>query len=202
MSNKAKWKNFSMEEIEKIIKDSRSYREVCRKMGYAEDSGNIGRIKNKIDNEWKIDVSHFLSKSWNKENYDFSKFQKNTKYIRGTLLNPLIKLHGRKCENCGIESWLNNPIKLEVHHIDGDRSNNSLENLQLLCPNCHSYTENFRNLRFKHNREVSDDEFVSSLIENKSIRQALIQLELTPCGGNYERAWHLIYEYNIEHLKK
>ena len=120
----------------------------------------------------------------------------------------MIKLRGRKCENCGIESWLNNPIKLEVHHIkprrlngsntlNNLRSNNSLENLQLLCPNCHSYTENFRNLRFKHNREVSDDEFVSSLIENKSIRQALIQLELTPCGGNYERAWYLIYEYNI-----
>jgi 5-methylcytosine-specific restriction endonuclease McrA len=39
---------------------------------------------------------------------------------------------------------LGQPINLEVHHIDGDRTNNSLENLQLLCPNCHSYTTNFR----------------------------------------------------------
>lgn len=202
MNNKAKWKNFSIEEIEKIIKESISYNEVCRKMGYADRSGNITRIKNKIDNEWKLDTSHFLSQSWNKGNYNYNKFQEHTKLKRDSTFNPLISIRGRKCENCGIEEWLGKPINLEVHHIDGDRSNNSLDNLQLLCPNCHSYTENFRKSRFKHKRIVPDDEFVAALAENKSIRQALIQLEVTPCGGNYERAWYLIYEYNIEHLKK
>lgn len=46
-----------------------------------------------------------------------------------------------KCEICGINSWNGNPIKLQVHHIDGNRENNSLDNLQLLCPNCHSQTD-------------------------------------------------------------
>lgn len=59
-------------------------------------------------------------------------------------MNPLIKLRGRKCEKCGLEVWLDNPITLEIHHKDGDRSNNTLENLMLLCPNCHSYTPNWR----------------------------------------------------------
>lgn len=46
---------------------------------------------------------------------------------------------------CKLHKWLNFPITLEVHHIDGDRTNNNEENLQLLCPNCHSYTDNWRN---------------------------------------------------------
>jgi len=50
-----------------------------------------------------------------------------------------------KCEKCG---WgeinpITNRIPLEVHHIDGDCTNNRIENLQLLCPNCHSLTSNF-----------------------------------------------------------
>lgn len=39
---------------------------------------------------------------------------------------------------------MNKPISLEVHHKDGDKENNESENLELLCPNCHSYTENYR----------------------------------------------------------
>jgi hypothetical protein len=95
---------------------------------------------------------------------------------------------------------LGQPINLEVHHKDGDRTNNSLENLQLLCPNCHSYTYTFA--KQKDKREKSEEEFVTALKSNKSIRQALIKLDLTPAGANYERAWELIYKYDISHLKK
>ena len=49
-----------------------------------------------------------------------------------------------KCECCGLTEWLNQPITLELHHKDGNHSNNELDNLELLCPNCHSYTENWR----------------------------------------------------------
>ena len=48
-----------------------------------------------------------------------------------------------KCEICGISEWQNSEIKLQVHHVDGNRTNNNLCNLQLLCPNCHSQTDNF-----------------------------------------------------------
>ena len=48
------------------------------------------------------------------------------------------------CELCNISNWLGNPISLELHHVDGNRQNHSLNNLKLLCPNCHSQTDTFR----------------------------------------------------------
>ena len=49
------------------------------------------------------------------------------------------------CYSCGISSWQNSPITLEIDHIDGNYENNTPENLRLLCPNCHSQTPTFRN---------------------------------------------------------
>lgn len=47
------------------------------------------------------------------------------------------------CEECGLTDWLGRPITLELHHRNGVRNDNRLENLAILCPNCHSQTESF-----------------------------------------------------------
>jgi len=62
------------------------------------------------------------------------------------LKNRLLKegLIKNICSICGIESWNNKPIKLELDHIDGKRVNHEYSNLRLLCPNCHSQTDNYR----------------------------------------------------------
>lgn len=57
-----------------------------------------------------------------------------------------------KCECCGISEWQGKPINCELHHKDGNKFNHSLENLIILCPNCHSQTENFRFKREKTNK--------------------------------------------------
>ena len=49
-----------------------------------------------------------------------------------------------QCERCGLSEWLGQPIPLELHHIDGNKNNNTLENFQLLCPNCHAFTDSYR----------------------------------------------------------
>jgi hypothetical protein len=49
-----------------------------------------------------------------------------------------------KCENCGLDSWNGQSINCELDHKDGNRSNHKIENLRILCPNCHSQTETFR----------------------------------------------------------
>jgi len=67
------------------------------------------------------------------------------------LKNKLIEagLKENKCECCGITQWNGKEIKFELHHIDGNSSNNSLSNLRILCPNCHSQTDNFRSKKRK-----------------------------------------------------
>lgn len=62
----------------------------------------------------------------------------------GSTKRYLIENRGYKCEECGIENWLNKRIALELHHIDGNANNNGLNNVKLLCPNCHSQTDNHR----------------------------------------------------------
>jgi transposase len=56
----------------------------------------------------------------------------------------ILEERGHRCESCGLTEWLEQPIKLELHHIDGDADNNNRDNLQLLCLNCHSLTPTFR----------------------------------------------------------
>jgi hypothetical protein len=61
------------------------------------------------------------------------------------LKNRLIAtgLRQNRCEECGIDEWRGKPLSLALHHINGDGLDNRLENLAILCPNCHSQTPNF-----------------------------------------------------------
>lgn len=52
-------------------------------------------------------------------------------------------LKQNRCEVCGLTEWLGKPLSMALHHVNGDGRDNRLENLQLLCPNCHSQTDNF-----------------------------------------------------------
>ena len=103
-----------------------------------------------------------------------------------------------KCECCGLTEWLGEPINLEIHHIDGNHNNNELENIQLLCPNCHSYTDNYCGKNINTGKiKVEDEALVEALNNSSSIRQALISVGLAGSGGNYKRANELIVKYQI-----
>ena len=64
------------------------------------------------------------------------------------------------CECCGISEWNGKPISCQLHHIDGNPQNNTLENLQILCPNCHTQTDNYgsKNARNKERGMTSSSE--------------------------------------------
>lgn len=199
MSYIAKWRRLSKEEFSKFVEESRSWAELAGKLGYSRQGGGTITSLKKAVKEYGLSTEHFLGQAWNKENYDYSSFENGTYKKNGkSTLAPLIKLRGRKCENCGAEEWLGQPINLEIHHIDGNRNNNDLSNLQLLCPNCHSYTDNFR--KKKEKVEIPENIFVDALKNNKTIYSALKVLGLFPGAGNYTRARELIQKYNITHL--
>lgn len=65
-----------------------------------------------------------------------------TNKVRIKILEEGLKPY--QCECCGLETWMGQPIPLEVHHKDGNRHHNELSNYELLCPNCHALTDSYR----------------------------------------------------------
>ena len=111
----------------------------------------------KYVNLYKIDFSHFdikkISLRYNKKYRGFKDteiFIKNSSYTNTNRLRQrLLKERKNQCEICKRVSWLKKTIKLELHHIDGNSKNNLKENLLLICPNCHSFTDNYRGKNIK-----------------------------------------------------
>ena len=66
-------------------------------------------------------------------------------------------LKENKCEICNSSTWLGKPLKLELHHVDGNRNNNLIENIQLLCPNCHSYTDTYKGKNIQKAVDIKPD---------------------------------------------
>ena len=108
------------------------------------------------------------------------------------------------CKICGCNGeWQGGQISLQLHHEDGDNSNNEISNLSYLCPNCHALTDNYRGKNKESSSQaepqiVSEEEFVKALKIKPNIRQALIYLGLAPKGANYTRAKNLIEKYGIQ----
>ena len=65
--------------------------------------------------------------------------RRNRFHVKTRLL--LAGLKEARCEECGLTEWRSRPISLELHHVNADGHDNRLENLRLLCPNCHSQTD-------------------------------------------------------------
>ena len=203
MGKIALWRQFSDEQLKELAKSSTSSAEIATKMGYCK-SGSVTTTLKKVYAEKNIDTSHFLGQASNKGKFDYERFRYGNNIKPAGMKDALIALKGHQCENCGLSIWNELPIPLEVHHKDGDHLNNEIENLSLLCPNCHALTENWRgkNISKPKGEVVTEEDFVQALKENKSVRQALLSLGLTGAGGNYARAYNLINQYEITHLIK
>ena len=119
----------------------------------------------------------------------------------GRLRKRVILEQDEKCNKCGASEWFGEKLSFEVDHIDGDNENNKRENLEALCPNCHSITPTWRGRNKKSKRnKISDEELFSVLIKHDwNMRQSLLEVGLSAKGGNYKRCHALKREYeNIE----
>ena len=72
-------------------------------------------------------------------------FADRTQRGRGNLKRRLFAagLKQPHCDSCGIDRWRGAPLSLQLHHVNGDRFDNRVENLEVLCPNCHSLTDTY-----------------------------------------------------------
>ena len=143
---------YSKDDIAMVVKSSISKRECLLKLNLKPYGGNY-RVLDRYLDYYHIDVSHFLGQGWNVNNSPadikpIEKYFNNEIPITSYKLKNRIlkeKLKPLKCEICNLETWNGQTIPLELHHVNGNNKDNSLENLQLLCPNCHALTSNYRN---------------------------------------------------------
>lgn len=77
---------------------------------------------------------------------------RNRNHVKQRLFD--LGLKDRRCERCGRADWLGMPIALTLHHVNGEGQVNRLENLEILCPNCHSQTDNFAGRNHRRGREA------------------------------------------------
>jgi len=133
------------------VRQARSHRQVLNLLGLKEAGGNYATLKRRIK-ELGLDTSHWAGQAWNKgvvrgpqlpvQDYLNNKRSIQTYKLKLRLLKAGIFEH--KCYSCGLTLWKGEPIPLELEHKNGNPQDNSLDNLTLLCPNCHALTTTYR----------------------------------------------------------
>lgn len=138
-----------------------------------------------------LSVARIVAHEKRKSLYQSKPFEKLS---WGLQRRKVIEDQDYKCAECGLCEWRGKPLSLEVDHKDGNNRNNSRDNLEALCPNCHSITPTWRGRNLNTGRKkVSDEELTRALKDsNKNIRQALLQLGMAAKGANYGRAKALL----------
>ncbi len=136
------------EDLRKAVITSLSYRSVIKRLGLIPAGGNYVQVKQRAS-ELNLNTDHFTGQSWNKGRHYFTKLRPEieTLLIAGgkiqsyKLKKRLIEegLKSQECELCGwAQMSKDGRIPVELDHINGIRNDNRLENLRILCPNCHS----------------------------------------------------------------
>lgn len=177
--NKMFRKDYTDEDVIRVASEVVNCSELLRRLGLQPKGGNYYTMKKKLAS-LNIDCSHWSGQGWSKD----KKLKGWSEYTTtGSFKRHLLKELGNICENCNLSTWLEADIPLDLHHIDGDRTNNSLENLQLLCPNCHALTDNFKGknikpvISVKKKREVEIKPITAIIRRTKIVWPDKIQLK-------------------------
>ena len=147
-------RRWTEEQLKTAAKRSTSVRQVLHLLGLKEAGGNYSQIKKYVD-FYKVNISHFTGPGWSKGMKGIGKpripmekiLVKNSTYQSYKLKKRLfaVNLKQPKCEECGwAQRNSDGYLPLELDHINGDHMDNRLENLRVLCPNCHSLKANHR----------------------------------------------------------
>lgn len=163
-----KVKDVNTDDLKKIIKDSYNITEVLRKLGYTNPRAKHTRdALKKIISKNNIDITHF-SQIRGKGNVSFNArytleeiLVKNSNYKSTRNLKTRLLSEGvieNKCQICGnLAEWQGKVLILHLDHKNGINNDNRLENLRLLCPNCHSQTDTYGGKNAQQNKNKNKE---------------------------------------------
>ena len=157
---KRKW---TLEQLFEAVASSRSIAQVILKLGQIPAGGNYTQIKKYIE-ENAIEIKHLKGRGWAKgEKTPFRAFipLEEILVVKSTYQSHKLKarlfaanLKSMQCELCGWAQYsTDGRLPLELDHINGNRHDNRLENLRVLCPNCHSLQPTHRGRNMKRRRD-------------------------------------------------
>ena len=178
---------YTAELMEPLMKTSVTWTEVLHGLGLKMTGGNYRHIQSRVK-ALGISTDHFKGQGWAKgltqgtdgriakrvrsqQIPDEEVFKKNSTYNTSALWKRLMRLGWEdRCAICGITEWCGEKLRLHVDHINGDSADHRLENLRLLCPNCHSQTKTYagRNQQYRVEEKTCRD--CGIVITRKSTR--------------------------------
>lgn len=148
-------KNIYLDKLKQVVPVCNSYHEVLKILGKCEFGANYKILKKDIE-YLNLDISHFgkldrvfIKKDHSKENVFNNRIKVPSSCVRSLLIKE--NTHKKECAICNKNIVKDSFNGLELDHIDGNKDNNSLENLRFLCPNCHSQTDTYSG---KNNRKI------------------------------------------------
>lgn len=159
-------RKWTEQDLLQAVKKSRSIRQVLHLLGLKEAGGNYTQIQKYLE-IFKIDSSHFTGRGWNKGlKRTFRPITpldqilvKDSIFQSHKLKNRLFAIELKKpvCEECGwAKKSKDGRLPLELDHINGNSRDNRIENLRILCPNCHSLKPTHRGRNRKNLARVAE----------------------------------------------
>lgn len=148
-------RRYSDDQFKNAVKESFSIASVLRKIGVRPTGGNYDVAHRRIKS-LGLDISHFSGRGHLRgKTHNWAKKTPLNEILienfMGGITTHKLKLRlikegilERKCYRCGINEWLGEKLSLELEHKNGNRYDNRIENIELLCPNCHSLTSTYR----------------------------------------------------------